>query len=194
MTSTNEEKWRAWIRKNVRLANPLLWVAERSLACAPRPLRYHPTFGGRVPLIVPEAAPVLREWLEGVKNQGIGTIVALATPGEIRRYASAVAPEKDLLSLYQSFGFMIHHHPVEDPAHAPGSARAASSSRWSPSSWSFLRSMRNAMARCSFSAAAAWTEPPRLPLSWPASPLGSARIVRLAPCFPGAPPFPIVRG
>lgn len=119
----SEENWRAWIRRNVRAADPLLWVLERSLACAPRPLRYHPTFGGRVALIAPDAAPVLREWLEGLRICGIGTIVALATPGEMKRYAAAVAPESDLLSLYRSLGFLVHHHPIEDPAHAPASAR-----------------------------------------------------------------------
>jgi hypothetical protein len=76
------DRWRTWIRNNVRAANPLLWVVENRLACAPRPLRYDRTFGGRIPLLPPEAAPALREWLESLKAQGIGTIVVLATPPE----------------------------------------------------------------------------------------------------------------
>jgi Cyclin-dependent kinase inhibitor 3 (CDKN3) len=119
----SEENWRRWIRKNVQAANPLLWILDNSLACAPRPLRYHPTFGGRVELIAPEAAPVLREWLEALRAYGIGTIVALATPGEMKRYSAVVSPQPDLLSLYRSFGFLVHHHPVEDPAHSPLSAK-----------------------------------------------------------------------
>lgn len=119
----NEENWRAWIRKNVRAAYPVFWVLDGSLACAPRPLRYHPTFGGRVPLMAAEAAPALREWLESVKRDGIRTIVVLATPGEMKRYSSVVSPEPDLLSLYRSFGLRVHAHPIEDPAHARVSAR-----------------------------------------------------------------------
>jgi hypothetical protein len=117
-------KWRTWIRKTVRAANPLLWVLDKRLACAPRPLRYHQRFGGRVALLSPEAAPALREWLESLRSYGIGTVVVLATPGEMKRYSSVVAPLPDLLSLYRSFGFLVHHHPVEDPFHAPVSAQA----------------------------------------------------------------------
>jgi hypothetical protein len=119
----SEESWRKWIRKSVQAANPLLWILDNCLACAPRPLRYHPAFGGRVPLIASQAAPVLREWLEAVRMSGVGTIVVLATPGELKRYSLVASPEPDLLSLYRSFGFLVHHNPVEDPAHAPAYAR-----------------------------------------------------------------------
>ncbi len=121
--STSEESWRTWIRDNIRTAHPLLWIVENSLACAPRPLRYHPDFGGRVLLILGDAAPALRHWLESLRTIGIGTIVVLSTHGEMKRYSSVVVPEPDLLSLYRSFGFLVHHHPVEDPAHAALSAR-----------------------------------------------------------------------
>jgi hypothetical protein len=121
---TSYDNWFQWIRKNVQKANPLLWAVDNSLACAPRPLRYHPTFGGRGPIIPQEARPVLDEWLKSVKNQGIGTIVVLATCNEMKRYASVVTPLADLLALYRSCGFLVHHHPVEDPHHAVGSAKA----------------------------------------------------------------------
>lgn len=121
--SASEESWRTWIRGNIRSAHPLLWIVESSLACSPRPLRYHHQFGGRVLLILGDAAPALRHWLESLRTIGIGTIVVLATHGEMKRYSSAVAPELNLLSLYRSFGFLVHHHPVEDPAHAAPSAR-----------------------------------------------------------------------
>lgn len=120
----SEADWRTWIRSNVQAANPLLWMIENSLACAPRPLRYHKLFGGRVHLIRQDAASALREWMASVKALGIGTIVALATPEEMKRYSSVVAPQPDLLSLYRSSGFLAHHHPVEDPAHAAASAKA----------------------------------------------------------------------
>ena len=115
-----ETEWRSWIRKNVQAANPLLWVIEKSLACAPRPLRYDSKFGGRVPFLIPsEAAAALSEWIAALKEEGIGTILCLATPGELKRYSVVVSPHPDLISLYRSSGFVIHSHPVEDPAHAP---------------------------------------------------------------------------
>lgn len=57
----------SWIRKNVRAADPLLWVVEKKLACAPRPLRYHPAFGGRNPLIPSEAASALVEAIDPIR-------------------------------------------------------------------------------------------------------------------------------
>ena len=120
----SEAGWRTWIRSNIRAADPVLWIVENKLACAPRPLRYHPKFGGRVPLIPPDAAPALSEWLASLKTLGIGTIVVLATPGEMKRYALVAAPQPDLFSLYQSVGFVVHSHPVEDPAHAAAAAKA----------------------------------------------------------------------
>lgn len=119
----NESEWRKWIRKNVQSANPLLWVIERSLACAPRPLRYDPKFGGRGPCIPPDAASALFNWLDSLKVFGIGTIVCLATPEEMKRYGRVVSPHPDLPSLYRSFGFIVNLHPVQDPAHAATSDR-----------------------------------------------------------------------
>ena len=120
----SEKDWRMWIRNNVQAANPLLWVIDENLACSPRPLRYHPKFGGRVPVIPPEATAALQEWLESLRVLGIGTIVVLATLGEMKRYSSVVAPQSDLLSLYRSFGFLVHHHEVKDPACAAPSAKS----------------------------------------------------------------------
>jgi len=113
----NEAQWRGWIRQNVQAADPLLWVIEKRLACAPRPLRYHPVFGGRIPLIPSEAASALLEWIASIKHRGVKTIMCLATPGEMMRYASATSPHGDLLSLYRSSGLEVHSHPIVDPAH-----------------------------------------------------------------------------
>jgi hypothetical protein len=123
VSSMSEAELRNWIRKNVRAANPLFWVVEKSLACAPRPLRYDEKFGKRIPLIPVEAASALSDWLESVKELGVGTIVCLATAGEIKRYSLAVSPHPDLLSLYKSSGLVVHSHPVEDPAHVAASEK-----------------------------------------------------------------------
>lgn len=37
----------AKLDSDVQAANRLLWIVENRLACAARPLRYHPKFGGR---------------------------------------------------------------------------------------------------------------------------------------------------
>lgn len=104
----------------MQAANPLLWVIEKKLACAPRPLRYDPKFGGRIPFLIPsEATSALSEWIGALKDESIGTIVCLATPGELKRYSLVVSPLADMVSLYRSSGFIVHSHPVEDPAHAP---------------------------------------------------------------------------
>ena len=114
----SEVGWRKWIRNNVRVANPFLWVLEGRLACAPRPLHYHPQFGGRVPSLPPDAAGALTNWLLAIRDAGVGTITCPATLGEIRRYAALVGSHGDLLVLYRSTGFVVHHHPIEYPAHA----------------------------------------------------------------------------
>ncbi len=101
----------------------MLWVLEKSLACSPRPLRYNERFGGRIPSLPREANTAVIHWLNSVRDLGIGTIVCLATPGELKRYAPAVGTATDLLALYRSNGFVVHHHPVQDPAHARGNTQ-----------------------------------------------------------------------
>ncbi len=118
-----EKEWRQWIRSRVRAAAPLLWVLEGRLACSPRPLRYHSDFGGRLLLLPSGAAGTLSNWLLSVQQQGIRTIVCLATPGEIKRYAAVIGPHRDLIALYRFRGFVVHHHPIEDPVHASVEAR-----------------------------------------------------------------------
>jgi hypothetical protein len=118
-----ESDWRKRIRKDVQSANPFLWVIDGKLACSPRPLRYDQEFGGRLPSIPLEAAPKLSDWLNSLKSQGIGTIVCLATPKEMQRYALVVSPHSDLLSMYRSYGFVVRAHAVEDPLHAAASQK-----------------------------------------------------------------------
>ncbi len=120
----SEKEWRQWIRSKVQGAAPLLWVLNRRLACSSRPLRYHARFGGRLLFFPPEAADALSEWLEAVRQEGIGTITCLATHGELKRYATLTGPDEGLVSFYRHRGFRVHHHPIEDPRHAPREARA----------------------------------------------------------------------
>lgn len=66
----------------------------------------------------------MSEWIAALRGQGISTIVCLATAGEMKRYSLVVSPQPDFLSLYRSSGFVVHSHPVEDPAHAAAHERA----------------------------------------------------------------------
>jgi hypothetical protein len=118
-----ESEWKQWIRSRVQGAVPLLWVLDGKLACSPRPLRYHAQFCGRVPLLPPEARGPLLDWVQTVRQEGVGTIACLATTGELKRYSLVSAPHAGLLALYRSHGFVVHHHPVEDPHHAAPGAR-----------------------------------------------------------------------
>jgi Cyclin-dependent kinase inhibitor 3 (CDKN3) len=113
----NEAQWRGWIRQNVQAADPLLWVIEKRLGCAPRPLRYHPAFGGQIPLIPSEGASALLEWIASIKHRGVKTIICLATHGEMMRYALVTSPHANLLALYRSSGLEVYSHPILDPAH-----------------------------------------------------------------------------
>ena len=125
-----ESDWRKWVRKGVQSAKPFLWVLDGKLACSPRPLRYDLEFGGRLSSIPLLAAPKLADWLNSLKSQGIGTIVCLATVKEMQRYALVVSPHADLLSMYESCGFVVHSHPVEDPLHAPAFQKREFWSKW----------------------------------------------------------------
>jgi hypothetical protein len=106
----------------VQASDPFLWVLEGHLACSPRPLRYHPQFGGRVPRLSCEATAALLTWLLAVRRKGIGPITGLATPGEPKRYADAAGTPADLMALYRTEGVAVHHHP-KDPARVSAEAR-----------------------------------------------------------------------
>jgi hypothetical protein len=106
----------------------LVWVIADELACAPRPLRFHPQFGKEVlernelygrPDLPPEAAPEVFKWIERMKiGYDIHSIISLMHPSELRRYRQLDLGADDLIDLYRkSFGVdRVRQIPWNDPA------------------------------------------------------------------------------
>lgn len=106
----------------------LHWIIPGKLACAHRPLRYDPRYGGsRRPLPL-AAASEIETWAALVREYyGIKSIIALWHDGDLACYRSLPLGDGNLITYLERAGFTIAHHPYEDPAHkktAPAHARA----------------------------------------------------------------------
>ncbi len=97
----------------------LVWVIPGVFACAHRPLRYHPEFGGRGQQLPPEAASEVLRWVDRIVNEGIRSIICLLHPNEIRHYALLDLGAPDILAFYRRRGLLVCHLPWDDPAHPP---------------------------------------------------------------------------
>jgi hypothetical protein len=95
----------------------LHWIVPNELACAHRPLRYHPQHGGSRAPLLPEATSLIEEWVELIKVEGIKSIISLWHEGDTACYRSLPLGNGDLLSYFSDQGFVIARHPYEDPAH-----------------------------------------------------------------------------
>lgn len=102
----------------------LHWVIEGELACAHRPLRHHPNFGGSGKTLPPNARKNLFEWTARVFDAGIRSIICLMHPKEIRLYADLDLGSANLIEFYRDQGFYVEHIPWDDPAHRPSLDRA----------------------------------------------------------------------
>lgn len=111
----------ARIRQKIELGDDsevLVWAQPRQLACAHRPLRYDPVYGGRRPL-PPEARGAVERWVERVMEEGIRTVFCLATEGEMRRYDDLGLHSDGFLAYLLVRGLAVRHLPLTDPAHLP---------------------------------------------------------------------------
>lgn len=99
----------------------LVWVIPKKLACAHRPLRHHPQFGGSGKDLPPEASPEIRKWVDRMRAAGIRSIISLMHPKELCHYAQLDLGAQDLIDLYRKSGFEVRHIPWEDPAHRSAS-------------------------------------------------------------------------
>ena len=94
----------------------MIWLLNGRLACSQRPLRDHPTFGGRVPL-PPEARTLVIEWVERVKSAGIRSVVSLLEVAQHERYyirGGLDLHSEGLFGYYRSQGFEFCHVPATD--------------------------------------------------------------------------------
>lgn len=103
----------------------LLWVIPDALACAHRPLRFHPIFGASGKDLPPEAAREVLEWVRRIRAHGVKSVICLMHPKELRHYARLDLGAADLIDLYRKESLEVRHIPWDDPAHRPLSEKAS---------------------------------------------------------------------
>jgi len=102
-----------------------IWVIDGQLACAHRPLRHHPEFGGSGQDLPTTATKAVLLWAERICDTGIRSIISLMHPKELRHYDALDLGAPDLIEFYRKQGFQVWHIPWDDPAHRPLSERAS---------------------------------------------------------------------
>ena len=96
----------------------LYWVIPAHLACAHRPLRHHPRYGGSGRNLSPDAAPLVTEWARRVRAEGIRSIICLMHAKDLSYYAELDLGAENLLEFYAKQGFRVVSLPWEDPHHS----------------------------------------------------------------------------
>jgi hypothetical protein len=99
----------------------LYWVIPNLLACAHRPLRHHPVWGGSGKNLAPAATNLVIEWSQRVLDTGIRSIISLMHDRDIRCYQSLNLGTENLIEFYKQQGFQVAHVPWEDPHHKKSS-------------------------------------------------------------------------
>lgn len=93
-----------------------IWVIPGSLACAQRPLRDHPEFGGRSPL-PPAARPLVESWVDRVLEAGFRSVLSLLDVTQLDRYyvrGGINLHPHGLLGYYESRGINVESIPCTD--------------------------------------------------------------------------------
>jgi len=109
------------LRKQLEAGNTtdvLAWIIPDELACAQRPLRHHPRYGGSGSPIPREATPLVVEWAEQVKLEGVASIIDFMHDRDLRCYESLDLPGGNFRAFLQDRGFAVVPLPWEDPAHS----------------------------------------------------------------------------
>jgi hypothetical protein len=96
-------------------APPIEWIIAGRLAAAQRPLRDHPTYGGRTPLS-PDAKPLVVQWVERVQAAGIRSVISLLEVAQHERYYGARLglQEHGLFGYLAGRGLDVVHYPLTD--------------------------------------------------------------------------------
>jgi hypothetical protein len=101
-----------------------IWVIPSHLACAQRPLRDHPQFGGRSPL-PSEARPLVERWVDRFVEAGFRSVISLLEVAQLDRYyvrGGINLHPHGLLGYYESRGLSVESIPCTD-YQKPTSAR-----------------------------------------------------------------------
>jgi hypothetical protein len=96
----------------------VLWVIPSALACAHRPLRHHPRYGGSGQAIPAEAKPLILEWVEGIRIEGIASIICFMHDRDLGCYRQIDLRGSNILEFLVREGFRVCHLPWVDPAHS----------------------------------------------------------------------------
>lgn len=102
-----------------------IWVMKDQLACAHRPLRHHPKFGGRGRRLPPEAASEVIRWVDRIVAAGLRGLICLMHPKEIAHYSDLDLGALDIIDLYRLKGLKVCHLPWADPAHRSNHERTS---------------------------------------------------------------------
>ncbi len=100
-------------------ADLVVWVLQDKLACAHRPLRYHPEFGGSGLDLPPEATQAVQSWVNRIVAAGFRSVICLMHPKEVAHYGELSLDAPDLLAFYRKNVLQVSHRPWEDPKHRP---------------------------------------------------------------------------
>jgi len=98
-------------------SNPLSWIVLGKLACAPRPFRYHPLYGGSGNLLPTSATALIFDWVREIQGVGIKSVISLMHDRDWRCYASLDLHAASLHDFYERQGFEVAAVPYEDPHH-----------------------------------------------------------------------------
>ena len=105
----------------------LAWVIPRALACAHRPLRHHPLYGGSGLPIPREAHPLILDWVEQVRMESIASIITFMHDRDLLCYQQIDLGGLTFPAFLEHEGFTVWRLPWEDPAHSktdPAAKRA----------------------------------------------------------------------
>jgi hypothetical protein len=94
------------------------WIIPDTLACSPRPLRYHPVYGGSGTSIESSATSLVKEWVDLIEIEGIRSIISLMHLRDIAYYEGLDLGATNLIEFYRNRGFKVEHIPWEDPRHS----------------------------------------------------------------------------
>lgn len=100
----------------------LHWILPNLLACAHRPLRHHPVWGGSGNNLATATTDLVVEWSQRVRDCGVRSIISLMHDRDIRCYLSLNLGAEDLLKFYEQQGFQVVSVPWEDPHHKKSSS------------------------------------------------------------------------
>ena len=95
----------------------LVWIIPRKLACAHRPLRHHPWYGGSGITLPASAKTLLMDWIIQMREEGIKSIISFMHDGDLGCYSEMELGGLDLLGFLEQQGFIVERLPWEDPAH-----------------------------------------------------------------------------